>query len=242
MDRIGLIAAMPMEIAPILEKIHGARTERASGQTFVQGTIGGVPVIAGCCGVGKVNAAMGAQAMICRYAPKLMLHFGVGGSLTPRLGIGDVLVARDCVQYDVDTTALGDPLGFVSTVERVDFPCDPAAVRALTEAAETLKRDGIRVELGRIATGDRFLTRADEKQAIVRAFGALTCDQESCAVAQVCRVNAVPCAVIRAVSDASDGVHGDEYQSYAPRAAATAARLALLFIERFGKEFVESII
>ena len=127
MKRIGLVGTMDMEIAPILKIIESKETVFAGPFSFFMGEIAGVPVIAGRCGIGKVNAAMAVQALLSAFDISLLVHVGVGGSLTEQLGIGDIAVGEDCIQYDVDTTALGDPLGFVSTVNRVEFPCDALA-------------------------------------------------------------------------------------------------------------------
>ena len=114
--RIALVGAMPMEVEPYLTRIGDARREECGPFVFHLGTACGVPVAVLCCGIGKVNAAMAVQALIGRLAPGLVLHSGVGGSLTAGLGLLDALIARDCVQYDVDTTALGDPPGMISTI------------------------------------------------------------------------------------------------------------------------------
>lgn len=226
--RIALVGAMPMEVAPYIDRLRDVRRERRGPFEFYFGTAFGAPAAAMCCGVGKVNAAMATQALIDRFAPTLALHSGVGGSLTGALGLLDALVARDCVQYDVDTTALGDPPGMISTVERVSLPCDAAVAEGLLAAAG---KAGVRARAGRVATGDRFLSSAAEKRVVAEAFGALTCDQESAAFAQVCLVNGVPCGVVRAVSDATDGAHGDEFRRYAPRAAEAAAAIVWRFLE-----------
>lgn len=232
--QIGLIGAMDMEIAPYLQWMSDVREEHAGAYRFWLGEAFGLSIAVCRCGIGKVNAAMGAQAMLQRFAPRFVLHTGVCGSLTSTLSIGDVLVAEDCVQYDVDTTATGDPIGMVSTLDRVEFPCDARANAAILDAADPR----LHVRTGRASTGDRFLTRAEDKRWIVETFGALTCDQESCAIAQVCFVHGVPCAVIRAVSDATDQAHGDEYETFAPRAATVAASVAWKFLEKSGTQFV----
>lgn len=228
---IGLIGAMPMEVEPLIRRMTDCRQEQAGPHSFCVGFLSGVEVAVLCCGVSKVNAAMGAQALIMKYNPELVLHVGVGGALVKGLDVGDIVVAGDCVQYDVDTTALGDPPGFVSTVKMITFPCDRDAVRGILAAADRMRRKGRRVIEGRVATGDRFLTRGEDKRAIVYEFGAFICDQESCAIAQVCHVYGTPCAVIRAVSDASDGEHAREYENHAPMAARNAAELAWKYLE-----------
>ena len=236
---IGLIGAMPMEVEPLIRRMSGVQRRKAGPFEICIGRMAGTDAAVLCCGVGKVNAALGAQALILEARPELVLHIGVGGSLVPGLDIGDVVVAGDCVQYDVDTTALGDPLGFVSTVECITFPCDREAVKAILAAGDFLRKRGRRVIEGRVATGDRFLTASDEKRSIVYEFGAFTCDQESCAIAQACLLYETPCAVIRAVSDASDGINAGEYENHAPKAAKTAAELAWKFLENcYGKSCV----
>lgn len=235
--RIGLIGAMPSEVAPFLDRMSAKREDQIGPFRFWLGEMEDFALTVGCCGVGKVNAAMGAQAMIQGYAPSMVLHAGVGGGLVNELGICDAVVARDCVQYDVDTTALGDPLGMVSTVERIDLPCDAQIAEALLDASRESMPEGRKAVLGRVATGDRFLTHASEKQAIVRDFGAWLCDQESCAIAQVCYVNGVPCGVVRAVSDASDGAHHEEFKQYFGQAASVAAGIVWKFLEKFGQQF-----
>lgn len=230
MNRIAWVGAMQMEIAPFLEWMGPSVRESAGPHEFVLGKASGIEMVVLRCGVGKVNAAMAVQALIDRYAPDCVIHTGVGGALSAELSVGDVVIARDCVQYDVDTTALGDPLGFVSTVERVDFPCDAALADGLARACRSLGAP-VRARMGRVATGDRFLTDADQKRAIASTFGALSCDQESCAVAQVCWTHAVPFAVVRAISDASDGEHAAEYGQFAPRAARIAASVGWKFLE-----------
>lgn len=238
MNRIGLIGAMPLEIAPILGYIEDAQREMIGPLEFTTGTIFGIPVVVGCCGISKVNAAMGTQAMIQTYHPELIIHMGVGGALSKELRIGDVVIANGCVQYDVDTSAIGDPIGFVSTVNRIVFDCDARVSDAMLDACEHMERRKFGVHSGIVATGDRFLTRTEDKHWIVKNFGALSCDQESCAVAQVCCVHQTPVAVVRAISDASDEAHAEEYENFLLLAAENAASVVLSFLEKFGGYFL----
>ena len=227
----GIIGAMPSEAELLKGQMEDLCEIKIGRLTFWEGLLCGQDAVIAVCGIGKVNAAMAVQALIGRLAPGLVLHSGVGGSLTAGLGLLDALIARDCVQYDVDTTALGDPPGMISTIDRVSLPCDAAVADGLMAAA---REAGASAKFGRVATGDRFLSSAEEKRGIAEAFGALTCDQESAAIAQVCFVHNVPCGVVRAVSDATDGAHGDEFKVYAPRAAEIAAGIVWRFLEKFG--------
>lgn len=234
MNRIGLIGAMPIEVAPILECLETPSVEFVGPLKFHLGTISGVPVVVGCCGISKVNASMGTQAMIQKYHPQLIIHMGVAGALVDKLKIGDVVIAEGCVQYDVDTSPLGDPVGLVSTVNKIIFECDESVRNAISSNAAWK----FSVHRGIVSTGDRFLTKAADKKWISQTFGALTCDQESCAVTQVCFVNGTPVAVVRAISDATSGENADEYENFLPLAAKNAVSVVLGFLEKSGSYFL----
>ena len=116
--KIGLQFAMPVE----LHALPGAKEL----QPFE--TVSGVPffkiapdIIACAGGVSKVNAAMAAEILCLKYGVDLILNAGVAGCTTS-LPTGSLVVASEFVQHDVDTTAVGDPIGLVSTVNQVVFP------------------------------------------------------------------------------------------------------------------------
>ena len=127
-DIIGIIAAMDSEIAAIKNEMKDKTVETVSGIEFVKGTLCGKNAVVAKCGIGKVFAAICAQTMILKYSPALVINTGVGGSLSEKLGIGDIAVATDVVQHDMDTSPLGDPVGLVSGINIVHFPTDTVAV------------------------------------------------------------------------------------------------------------------
>ena len=131
------------------------------------------------------------------------------------------------VQHDVDTSALGDPPGFVSTVNQLAFPLDQAASKSILAAAPPL---GIRAVAGRIASGDQFVASSARKAEIVRLFAAATCEMEAGAIAQVCHLNNIPCAVIRSISDGGNEEAAMSYEEFLPLAAKNSANLVLAYI------------
>ena len=225
---IGILAAMAKEAAPLLAALEGDQVRTVSGRDFHSGLLCGREVVIAQCGVGKVNAAMCAEALILTFRPDLVINVGVAGTLSGGLEIGDIAVARDLVQYDVDTTALGDPPGFVSTVNRVAFPCADWAVERILRAVSVM--DGVKGRAVRIASGDRFNDDAPTTQYIARTFQAEVCEMEGCPIAQVCWINDTPCAVIRGISDTTAGAHGIEYECCGDLAAGNAARALMGFL------------
>lgn len=227
---IGILCAMDRELELFLEEIEQpAVHKKLYGYDYVQGKLKGVDVVLCRCGVGKVNAAVCTQTMIMTWPVRLIVNSGVAGALREEMQVGDVCVATDLVQYDVDTSAVGDPVGFVSTVNQTYFRCAEWAVDGLLRAAQSI--DGVRAYTARIATGDQFIDDQARKDRIVRLFDASACEMEGCAIAQVCFISGVDCAVIRAISDASTGNHDVEYKRYMPLAAETSARVVLKFLE-----------
>ena len=226
---IGILCAMEQEIELLLENVENAQHHKKCGYDYILGTLRGKNVILCKCGVGKVNAAVCCQTMLLSWPVKLVINSGVAGALREPLEIGDICVATDMVQHDVDTTAVGDPVGFVSTVNQTFFRCAEWAVSGIIKAAQTI--EGVRVIPARIASGDQFVHEQPVKDRIVRLFDASAVEMEGGSIAQVCFINGVDCAVIRAISDSSSGKHHMEFQEFMPMAARTSADVVMRFLE-----------
>lgn len=226
---IGILCALDKEIELLLENIENAQTHRKCGYDYVVGTLRGKQVVLSKCGVGKVNAAVCCQTMLLTWPVRLVLNSGVAGALREPLEIGDICIARDLVQHDVDTSAVGDPIGFVSTVNQTYFRCAEWAVSEIVKVAQTL--EGVRAIPVRIASGDQFVCDQQVKDRIVRLFDASAVEMEGGAIAQVCFINGVDCAVIRTISDSSSGKHHMEYREFMPMAASTSANVVMKFLE-----------
>ena len=113
---IGIIAAMNVEMESLRSFMTDTTTETISGITFVSGTLEGKQVVTAICGIGKVFAAMCAQTMILRYQPECIVNTGVAGTLSDKLTIGSIAVSSAVVQHDMDTSAIGDPVGLISGI------------------------------------------------------------------------------------------------------------------------------
>ena len=222
--KLGIIAAMKIEAELIEAAMTDVARETCGSIEFCLGKIGNTDIILAVCGIGKVFAAICAQTMIVKYAPDAVINTGVGGTLTRELSVGDVAVSSAMVQHDMDTSALGDPVGLISGINIVEIPAD----KALADKISAIVRDmGIRTVQGIIATGDRFIANQETKTYIVNTFGAIACEMEGAAIGQVCYVNKVPFAVIRAISDDADGGACEDYPAFAKTAAKNSAKAVI---------------
>ena len=190
--KIGLQFAMPAE----LHALPGAKDlepfESVSGVPFYQVA---PDIIACASGISKVNAAMGAEILCLKYGVDLILNAGVAGCATD-LATGSLVVPTEFIQHDVDTTAIGDPVGMVSTVNRLDFPTWQPE-----RCVEILKSLGVTASTGRVATGDWFATKCPRAEWIRDTFSPLLLEMEGCAIAQVCLRNEVRFVALKSVSD-----------------------------------------
>jgi len=227
---IGVIGALSDEVASIIDRLEDRREATVSGIEFNYGYISGKAVVVAKCGVGKVFAALCAEAMIIRFSPSLLINSGVGGALAPGLAPCDIVFAERLVQHDMDTSSLGDPIGLVSGINKIYFECDGRAIGILSSLA---REKGINFLVGTVATGDRFIAEGADKARIVERFGASACEMEGGAIAQVAYVNATPCVVIRAISDSADGVASMDYPTFLPIATKISTALTLGLIERY---------
>ncbi len=225
---IGIIGAMGVEVQLLRGMMTEPQSETVSGVEYITGRLAGRDVVLAKCGVGKVFAALCTQTMFLRYHPDCVINLGVAGALGGGLRIGDAAVADQVVQHDMDTSAVGDPVGLISGINKIFLPCTPAIVDLLRSGAEAL---GLNCAVGTIASGDRFVCQAEDRQSIARQFGAIACEMEAAAVVHVCYVNQSDCGAIRVISDSGDESATEDYAAFVQRAADRAARILLYVLE-----------
>ncbi len=224
-ELIGIIGAMQVETEGLVAEMTETKTDTVSGVKFTQGKLCGRDVVVATCGVGKVFAAICAEAMILKYGVTALLNTGVAGGLLPELEIGDVALADKVVQHDMNTTALGDPQGLLSGINIVEIGTSEKLLKALCEATAELDYNGA---VGTIASGDLFVAKKQTKERIVKQFGAIACEMEGGAIGHVAFVNGVPFAVLRVISDGGDGM---EFSEFVKIAADRSVKLTKKFLE-----------
>ena len=86
----GIIGALDEEIALVKEKMTGIEEHRLYGRSFYTGRIGQKDVVLVCCGVGKVNAALFANAVIREFKADAVINIGIAGAIGAGIGIGKI--------------------------------------------------------------------------------------------------------------------------------------------------------
>ena len=86
---IGIIGAMEQEVGALMECMTDAVDKKAGISVIREGTLYGRQVLVARCGIGKVHAAMCAQAMLMTAPVDLLLNIGVAGALTETMISGN---------------------------------------------------------------------------------------------------------------------------------------------------------
>ncbi len=225
-ERIGIIGAMQVETEGLIAEMTDTKTHIVSGVTYTEGVLCGRDVVVATCGVGKVFAAICAEAMILKFGVTALLNTGVAGGLSPILSVGDVVIADEVVQHDMNTTALGDPRGLLSGINVIKLAADTRLLKALCEATAELGHNGI---VGTVASGDLFVAEKKVKDKLVAEFDAVACEMEGAAIGHVAYVNKIPFAVLRAISDGGDGM---EFSEFVTLAAKISVEITEAFLKR----------
>lgn len=230
---IGIICAMQIEADGIIALCENVKTTTHAKMKFTLGTLHGRDVCIVVCGVGKVNAAMCALMLIEKYKPDLVLNSGVAGSLSPIVGIGDIVVATKSVEHDMNGTALGDRQGEITFPDgnMMFFECDKQASTLLAAICKEIP--DTKVAQGIIASGDIFVSDRKQRFKINDRFGALACEMEGAAIGHVCVRCEVPYGIIRAISDDLDENKGMDFVKFCELASKKTVAAVSGFVKAY---------
>ncbi len=223
--KTGIIGAMASEVQGLLAQLEQEREVEKASMVFHEGRIHGRDVVVVKCGVGKVNAALCAQILIDEFAVNQVINTGAAGSLNDELKIGDVVISRDVVHHDFDTSALGDRRGEIFA-GRIGFEADPVLIERACQAVRNAV-SGIRFICGRICSGDQFISSRAVKQDIIAEFAGDCAEMEGAAIGQCCWLNHVPFVIIRAISDQADEAGSMSFEQFVEFAAANSTAIVL---------------
>lgn len=230
MNKILLLGAMKIEIEGLAERFACGKPRKIGAFWVREGVAGKYKILCCECGVGKVNSASAASAILCDQKDiDLVINLGVAGGVGNGLRQGDVVVGTRCVQHDYDQQADGLQKGQVNGFDGVYFECDAQAVERMAKVLAAL---GLRHASGVIASGDQFICSKQKAQSIRDGFSALACDMESAAIAQVCALYGVRYLAMRAISDGGDDGAVRSFYEFVTTAAEASARAVAAFLEQ----------
>jgi adenosylhomocysteine nucleosidase len=243
----GILGAFSDELALLEGAVTDPQPQQILGIRFVTGKLKGRKVVIASSGVGKVNAGVAAALLIEHFKPHEILYSGIAGGINPELRPGDVVIAVKTVQHDL---GILNPEGIQLRGARnpVDWRRNPVFFDADPRLLNLAESVGKGVELGKIktsggersprvirgivATGDVFVASPAKRDELRKTLKADAVEMEGAAVAQICYQLAVPCLVIRSISDTADAKAFDDKNEFLPTAARNSALLVTAIIEQ----------
>ena len=220
MKPIAIVGAMQQELAGLKQALQNTHTIKLGSREVTSGTWHGQPVVLALSHIGKVAAATTATAMIERFDVTELVFTGVAGGLGQGVNVGDMVVATEFLQHDMDASPLF-PIYEVPMYGRAHFPTNLHLTQSLKAAAQDILKNpaqwidmGVMRELhvhapkvhaGMVVSGDRFVsTTVESRDLQQRQPHALAVEMEGAAVAQVCLDYGVPFGAVRTISDRAD--------------------------------------
>ncbi len=195
---IGVVIAMQSEADILLGNMQVERSLTVSGKKIHVGKAYGKNVALCVCGVGKVNAALGAQVLISKFDVEKLLNFGVSGGLNSTTELCKVYQIAEAVQFDFDLVQLnGTKIGTLNEYE---------------ENYLTLNLLPLPLEKRKLGTADRFNDSKTDHKLLTKELNADIRDMEGGAVVQAAYAAELPVYSIKAISDvAGSGSTTEQY-------------------------------
>jgi adenosylhomocysteine nucleosidase len=237
---LGIMCAIPQEASRLAGALAREHEHVHGGRTYYTGTLPGTGtserVVLVYSRVGKVAAAATAQHLIDVHRVKAILFTGVAGGLSPELRVGDIVVAKNLWQHDMDASPIFAPLE-IPLLGVSSIAADEAISARLRHGAELFAREDFerdvppqirkelhlptpRVVVGDIASGDRFVSTDAERAALRQRVPSAVCvEMEGAAVAQVCYEQGVPLGVVRVISDSANDHAARDFGRFITEAA-----------------------
>lgn len=186
--KIGIIGAMDVEIERFNDLFNLTEVEKDIYE--------GNNVVVALSGIGKVNSAAITQHLIDKYNVKYIINTGCAGSLTDSVNVFDVVLASSVIYHDFNPER-------IMNISMPNNGIVEADKKLIELAKDTIKNHNVLV--GKIASGDCFVTSSEQRDDIYNRTHALAVDMESASIGHIACKNNIPFLIVRTISDFADG-------------------------------------
>lgn len=221
----GILGALDEEISLIREKMEASQSISMLGTVFHIGTVFGKQVVLACCGVGKVNAAVCTTTIIQRFGAGCVINVGIAGAMRHGLHVMDVIAAREVGFHDQDAVMLD------YYPKKAFFRTDAHLLDLCGRACDQPGSLEGAFSIGRIVSGDVFVSDRATKDRINAAYAPACVEMEGAAIGHTSYMHNVPFLVIRTMSDTADDQAQETYDDFIHAAAKQSAHIVLKMLE-----------
>ncbi len=191
---IAVLGVLHEEVEPIKNAFHYLlEVGEIVRRPFLRGVIHGNEIVLtyGC--VGKVETAALIQALIDKFNVDAAILVGAAGSLSPQVGIGNIVCGTGYVEYDFSPRV------------HTDSVMEPSQ-KCLAKFLESFD-----CSYGIIASGDRFVSSDSDAKQIREMSSAICVDMDSAAAAKVCLENGKEFAAVKVIVDFAGSKAVEQY-------------------------------
>lgn len=226
--RIAIIGAMDCEIDNFKNMIENIEEIEIANITYYKGKLCGKDIVLLKSGIGKVNAAIATTIAIEKFNVEKIIFTGVAGSGNPDYDISDIVISKDLIEHDFDTSALdGDELTvLVKGYDKNYYPADKSLIELAKTSAQKVITDN-KVYIDTIATGDQFVGDNNKVKQIHNKFKAGAIEMEGASVAHAALMFKVPFVVIRSLSDKADSDAVVDFPKFVAKAAENSKKIVI---------------
>jgi adenosylhomocysteine nucleosidase len=162
-------------------------------------------------GIGKVSAAHNVTKAIVAFNPDLVINAGFAGGATEVAKKESIVYCTNFVYGDVDVSHFGYKLGQLPSMPQ-NYTFTSAISKGVTLEATTMSKG---ITLGTAVTFDSFITYTPELSEYLEKGQEpiLAIDMESCAIAQVCKLEGKDFFAIKVISDDTNDGSAVDYQT-----------------------------
>ena len=233
---IAILSAMAEENDSLVGQMSDVETVELGRRTYHRGQLWGKEVVVVFSHWGKVAAASTCTVLITHFNVSEIIFTGVAGAVDRSLKIGDIVVATDLYQHDMDVRPIierheipllgvaamaSDPRRRAQMLGAANsFVSNQLAQLLSQEAIEQFSLHAPKAVQGGIASGDQFISSEAHVADIGKRLPDVLCvEMEGGAVAQVCTEFGIPFSVVRTISDTADEQAGMDFPKFIQQVA-----------------------
>jgi len=225
------MTAMQEESAALVNAMDVTKTERIGRRDYHTGYLCGQEIVLVFSHWGKVAAAITATCLISDFDVDEIIFTGVAGAIDEKVSIGDIIVANNLYQHDMDVRPILDRHE-IPLLGSSEISTSPQIKEHLLKAAHNFIKDDLHRDIGNgdekpdptfnpsaisadIASGDQFISKSEHANDIRDRLPSVACvEMEGAAVAQVCNSYNVPFGIVRTISDSANKASENDFNDF----------------------------
>lgn len=227
MKKIGFVVAIKKELQAVFEKYGTSYEEiKIPGYDIFLYRVNEKEIYIIHSGCGNISSATATQVLISLFKVEMIINFGVVGGLDQSLMVNDVLIVKDVLHRDFDTSVIDLNMRKhqYEMFETEYIPVDPNLLTLVKEVVPKIK-------LVTDISSDHFVDDLTEKQMLHQLYHGQICEMEAAGILITSHRNHIPCLLIKAVSDDCNG-GGKDFEKNVDVAANKAVELVMKVCEK----------